>query len=51
MFNGKGVKIIGLIATGIGIGATLLSNWVADKKMEETISEKISEILTKKSES
>lgn len=37
MINAKMVKILGLVATAVGMGATLLTDWVNEKKMEEKI--------------
>lgn len=45
MNNEKTVKILGIVATIVGIGATLLSDWVNEKKMDEKIDEKINEAL------
>lgn len=45
MKNAKLIKILGLVATAIGIGATCLTDWVNDKKMEEKIDECIDEKL------
>ena len=45
MFDAKMVKILGLIATGVGTGATLLTDWVNERKMEEKINECIDEKL------
>ena len=45
MINAKMVKILGLDATVIGMGATLLTDWVNEKKMEEKIDERINEKL------
>ena len=45
MINKNFIKIIGLAATVLGIGATLVTDWVNDKKMDEKIVEKISETL------
>ncbi|MCM1363441.1 MAG: hypothetical protein NC215_00455 [Ruminococcus sp.] len=43
------MKIIGFAATLIGMGATLLSDWVSDKQMEATVEEKVNEALAEKS--
>lgn len=48
ILNEKMIKILGLTATVVGMGATLVSGWVADKKMDETIGKKVAEALTKK---
>ena len=44
MNNAKLVKILGLVATAVGMGATLLTDW-NEKKMEEKIDERINEKL------
>jgi hypothetical protein len=44
--NGKLIKILGIAATVIGMGATLITDWVNDKKIEE----KINEALAKRDE-
>ena len=46
--NNKTIKIIGLVATAIGMGATLITDWVNDKKIDEKISEKVVEALANK---
>ncbi|GHU53217.1 hypothetical protein FACS1894132_04780 [Clostridia bacterium] len=46
--NGKLIKVLGITATIIGGAATLLSNWVADKNMDEKIEQKVNEALNKK---
>ncbi len=48
MGNKTVIKFIGFAATIIGIGATLLSDWVNEKKMEEEIDEKINKALTER---
>lgn len=48
--NGKIIKIIGIAATAIGMGATLVTDWVNDKKVDEKIEEKVNEALTKRDE-
>lgn len=37
--NSKLVKILGLVATVGGVAATLLTDWVNEKKMDEKINE------------
>ncbi len=44
------LKILGIAATVIGAGATLLTDWVDERKMEEKIEEKIGEALAAKEE-
>lgn len=46
----KIIKILGLAATVIGIGATLVTDWVNEKKMEEKIEEKVNSALANKNE-
>lgn len=45
MNNGKVIKVLGILATAIGMGATLITDWVNEKKMDEKIDEKINEAL------
>lgn len=42
------IKAIGLVATLIGFGVTIVTDWVNEKKMDETIEEKINEALTER---
>lgn len=44
------IKILGLVATVIGMGATLATDWVNEKKMEEKIEEKVNEALARQNE-
>lgn len=44
--DGKFIKVIGLAATFVGLGATLITDWVNDKKMDERIEEKVNEALS-----
>lgn len=41
------IKSIGLAATVVGLGATLVTDWVNDKKLDAKIAEKIAEALAK----
>lgn len=50
MNSTKLVKILGIVATTIGMGATLLTDWVNEKKMEEKIDERINEKLAELSD-
>ena len=45
--NSNLIKILGIAATVIGVGATLVTDWVNDKKMDEKIEQKVIEALTK----
>jgi len=50
MINKNLIKVLGLGATVIGVAATLITDWVNDKKMDEKIDEKINEALAKQNE-
>lgn len=50
MFTSELVKGIGLAATVVGVGATLVTDWVNDKKMDQKIEDKVNEALSKKKE-
>lgn len=43
--NGKVIKVIGFVATVVGLGASLVTDWVNDKKLDTKIDTKISEAL------
>lgn len=45
--DSKLIKILGIAATAIGMGATLVTDWVNDKKMDEKIEGKVIEALAK----
>ena len=46
----KKIKILGILGTLLGLGATLLTDYADEKKMEETIDEKIDEKLKERME-
>lgn len=46
----KKIKILGILGTLLGLGATLLTDYTDEKKMEETIDEKIDEKLKERME-
>ena len=46
----KKIKILGILGTLLGMGATLLTDYTDEKKMEETIDEKIDEKLKERME-
>ncbi|MCK9326479.1 MAG: hypothetical protein M0P69_13395 [Bacteroidales bacterium] len=48
--NSNLIKTLGIAATAIGMGATLITDWVSDKKMDKKIEEKVIEALTKMNE-
>lgn len=43
--NTKLVKVLGIVGAVVGVGATLLTDWVNEKKMDEKIDECVSEKL------
>jgi len=45
MVNKNLIKVLGLTATIIGLGVTLVTDWVNEKKMDEKIEEKVKELL------
>lgn len=45
MMNGKLVKVIGFAATLVGMGATIVSNWVNDKNLDAKVDSKVTEAL------
>ena len=47
--NNNSIKILGWIATLAGFGASMLCSYVNDKKIENTIEEKVQESLAEKS--
>ena len=48
MSNKKLVKGIGFATTIIGVGISLITNWVSDKKLEIEIEEKVAKALAEK---
>ena len=49
MNNAKLVKILGLVATAVGMGATLLTDWV-NEKIDERINEKLAALSDEEDE-
>lgn len=47
MLTETAIKVIGLTATVAGIGATLVSDWVGEKKADATIEKKVAEAIAK----
>jgi 2-keto-3-deoxy-6-phosphogluconate aldolase len=47
MITEKAIKIIGIATTVIGIGTSLASDWVAEKKTDEKITQKVAEAIAK----
>ena len=45
--NSKIIRIIGLAATVIGLGANLINDWADEQKMNEQIDKKVDEALAK----
>lgn len=48
MMNGCFIKGIGLAATIVGMGSSILTDWVNEKKMDDKIEEKVNEALAKR---
>lgn len=46
----KWIKAIGVVATVIGVGVNLITDWVNEQKMDEKIEEKINEALNERNE-
>ena len=46
--NGKTLKVLGIAATVVGAGVSLLSSWVGEKQQDAKIAEKVAEALAKK---
>ena len=46
--NGKIVKVIGVAATVLGLMASVVTDWVNERKMTEMIDEKVNEALANK---
>lgn len=47
MMTEKFIKAIGFAATLVGMGATIVSNWVNDKNLDAKIDSKLAEALSK----
>lgn len=43
--DGKLIKAIGMAATVLGLGVTLVTNWANEQAMDEKIEEKVNEAL------
>ena len=46
--NGTIIKGVGLAAAVIGMGYSLITDWVNEKKMDEKIEEKVNEALARR---
>lgn len=42
------LRLVGITASVIGIAATLISDWVDEKKMEEKVERKVNEAFDKR---
>lgn len=47
MRNKNTIKLLAILATGLGFAATLLSDWSNKKEQEALIEEKVNEALAK----
>lgn len=45
--NNKLIKVIGIAASAIGVVATITTNWVNEKNLDNKIDAKVLEALTK----
>lgn len=48
MDKNKMVKVVGIAGTVLSVGATLLTNWTEEQKLNQKVEEKVNEILTQK---
>ena len=46
MLNEKAIKAIGIVTTVLGVGVSLISNWVNDKNLDAKIAEKVAKAVT-----
>ena len=46
MLNEKAIKAIGLATTILGVGVSLISNWVNEKNLDAKIAEKVAKAVT-----
>ena len=46
MLNEKAIKAIGIATTLVGVGVSLVSNWVNDKTLYAKIAEKVAKAVT-----
>lgn len=44
----KVIQLVGVAGAMLGFGATMLSDWSNNKKMEQLVEDKVKEILAKK---
>lgn len=45
--NNNVIKIVGIMASAVGMGATLVGNWASDKQMEIKVAQMVAEALAK----
>lgn len=50
MKNGKLIKILGLVAAALGIGGSLLTEWLNEKKLDEKVEECVNAKLAERDE-
>lgn len=48
MLNGKWLKFIGIGATVLGAGVTLLTDWVNEKEMENAVKDEVESYLARR---
>lgn len=44
------IKVIGIVASVVGVGASIASDWVNNKKIDENIANKVAEEIAKQTE-
>ena len=47
MMTEQAIKIVGMAATVVGLGATVVAGWVEDKKTDFVIEKKVAEAIAK----
>ena len=48
--NGSVLKVLGIVAGVIGVGASLLGDWIADKKLDSKIEERVIKAIADRKE-
>lgn len=46
----KSIKVFSLFAALVGFGATIITDWVNDRKMDQIIEEKVNKALAERKE-
>lgn len=48
LMNPKLIKILGMVATVIGCGVTLVSNWVSEQNMKQEVKDEVERALSER---